>query len=288
MYIKSRFREIILKFISLIPIKDKNLFRFKIRQIFICTLLYLYSFYPFSKFSRFFFYSLSDKFLNYEKLYNLVGFLKKKNEVKSVLEIGIGGHNKKFSGGYSLIAMRYFYKKAKIYGLDINDKKFLDSRNIKTFQGSQDDISLLNKIGDNHGPFDLIIDDGSHYVDHQLTSFKTLWRHLNNNGFYIIEDISGSYFTRLRGSPELEENKNLVTFFSKLNHMVNAESLLKKWIDQSKEYINIKDIYYFKNAIVIKKENYNKDIEGLRIEEAQKEFESNKNQEGSLNISDDF
>ena len=70
--------------------------------------------------------------------------------------------------------------------------------------------------------------------------------------------------------------------------MVNAESLLKKWIDQSKEYININDIYFFKNAIVIKKKNYNKDIEGLRIEEAQKEFESNKNQEGSLNITDDF
>ena len=71
MYIKYGFREKILKLISLIPIKDKNLFRFKIRQIFICTLLYLYSFYPFSKFSRFFFYSLSDKFLNYEELYVL-------------------------------------------------------------------------------------------------------------------------------------------------------------------------------------------------------------------------
>ena len=78
MYIKPELRKIILKLISLIPIKDKNLFRFKIRQIFICALLNLYSFYPFSKFSRFFFYSLSDKFLNYEKLYNLVGFLKKK------------------------------------------------------------------------------------------------------------------------------------------------------------------------------------------------------------------
>lgn len=288
MKISDNLKAKVLKIIKFLPFKNKNLVRFKIRHTFVGIILKLYSFNPYSKLSRFFFYSLSDKYANYKDLYNLLGYLKKRDNPKSILEIGIGGHNKKYSGGYSLVALSHYYYKSKIYGLDINEKSFLDTRKIKTLQGSQSDKNLLEKVGSENGPFDIIIDDGSHYVDHQIISFRNLWKHLNDDGYYIIEDLSGSYLSRFRGSPELEKDKNLISFFSDLNHMVNAERLLKKWLDKSKNYININQIFYFKSAILIHKKNYISPITGADEDEKNNNYKLKKDSEGNLNIPDDF
>jgi len=37
--------------------------------------------------------------------------------------------------------------------------------------------------------FDIIIDDGSHQLDHQLKSFNLLKHKMNKDGIYIIEDV---------------------------------------------------------------------------------------------------
>jgi SAM-dependent methyltransferase len=39
------------------------------------------------------------------------------------------------------------------------------------------------------GPFDFIIDDGSHYLNDQVRSFLLLKNHLKPGGLYIIEDV---------------------------------------------------------------------------------------------------
>ena len=47
----------------------------------------------------------------------------------------------------------------------------------------------------------LIIDDGSHIVEHMLLSIKTLSKHLKVGGIYIIEDIQHkdiNIFTNLK------------------------------------------------------------------------------------------
>mgnify|MGYP003345952491 CR=1 FL=1 len=41
----------------------------------------------------------------------------------------------------------------------------------------------MDKIGN----CDMIIDDGSHILEHQIISFKTLWKYCND--IYIIEDV---------------------------------------------------------------------------------------------------
>jgi len=40
-----------------------------------------------------------------------------------------------------------------------------------------------------NGPFDIIIDDGSHITSDQVASFETLWSFVTNGGHYIVEDI---------------------------------------------------------------------------------------------------
>lgn len=121
-----------------------------------------------------------------------------RSKVSKVLEIGIGidgpaytcnvhtGNNS--AGAASLRAWSEFFPNAMIYGIDINPCQPPGSK-IQTFVVDQSSKSQLQKFATQHGPFDLIIDDGSHVASHQQISLNTLWHHLNPGGYYFIEDL---------------------------------------------------------------------------------------------------
>lgn len=118
-----------------------------------------------------------------------------KNSTIRMLEIGV-------SKGGSLYAWKNFFPNAKlIVGIDVKDecKKFEDSK-IRVEIGSQDDRSFLLNLNDKYGPFDVILDDGSHVLKHQRTSFEVLFPLLKEGGMYIIEDLHTSYWPRWGGS----------------------------------------------------------------------------------------
>ena len=115
-----------------------------------------------------------------------------------VLEIGIGykelmqkyscasyrTRDNEYKSGASLYMWKEYFPNSRIFGCDIRDIK-LDG--IDTFVCDQskeaDLIQMIEKIGS----CDFIIDDGSHILEHQVTSFKTLWKYCND--IYIIEDV---------------------------------------------------------------------------------------------------
>ena len=57
----------------------------------------------------------SDKGIKYIKMYNILPELIE-SETPTILEIGIGGHSAKYSGGKSLQALMFFTEKGKIIG----------------------------------------------------------------------------------------------------------------------------------------------------------------------------
>ena len=65
--------------------------------------------------------------------------------------------------------------------------------------GDQSDPGFLTRIGQTHGPFDLIVDDGGHQMHQQTTSFRHLWPRLNDRGLYIVEDTHTSYWPGFGG-----------------------------------------------------------------------------------------
>jgi hypothetical protein len=109
-----------------------------------------------------------------------------------LLEIGIGGDGPT-QGGASLRMWKDYCPRGQIFGINIDDKRPLDPPRIKTFRGSQDDPAFLSEIADSDGPFDIVIDDGSHESKHVITSFNALFPHVTENGFYVIEDLFFSY-----------------------------------------------------------------------------------------------
>jgi hypothetical protein len=81
---------------------------------------------------------------------------------------------------------------SQIVGIDINEpcRKYAGG-NITVEIGSQADSEFLRDIGAKYGPFDIIVDDGSHVAEHQEISLRTLTPFMAPGGVYFIEDIHG-------------------------------------------------------------------------------------------------
>lgn len=122
--------------------------------------------------------------------------------VRNVIEIGIGSTElmrpivgESYIVGASLRAWRDYFPHADIYGLDINTRVFFADERITCLHADQSSPeSLRRAIADIHRRngtvgFDLIVDDGSHLIPDMITSYDTLFEHLNPGGVYIIEDI---------------------------------------------------------------------------------------------------
>lgn len=133
-----------------------------------------------------------NKYHTYAQVYEKF-FPKIRDRVTSVLEIGV-------YNGESLRVWRDFFPNAQIYGIDNNPTCLVDELRITSRLGDQCDPLFLTYIGMKHGPFDIIIDDGSHVIEHQLTSFLYLWPFLKADGLslYFIEDVQREdYLTTL-------------------------------------------------------------------------------------------
>lgn len=83
-----------------------------------------------------------------------------------------------------------FLPQAEIHGFDIVDFTSFASEKIRITRGDQGSRNDLKSFGScAGGPFDIIIDDGSHASHHQQISFATLFPYLADGGLYIVEDL---------------------------------------------------------------------------------------------------
>jgi hypothetical protein len=72
---------------------------------------------------------------------------------------------------------------------DIADFSNVSLSNCRILQGdmsSREDLSRLLTLG----PFDIVIDDGSHASPHQQIALACLFPHVAPSGFYFIEDLN--------------------------------------------------------------------------------------------------
>jgi hypothetical protein len=102
-----------------------------------------------------------------------------------LLEIGVGGFQQPDDptyGGHSLRMWRAYFPYGHVVGLDILDKSGVADDRISIVQGSQVDAALLGQISAEFGPFDIIIDDGSHIPAHARFSFNVLFPLLAKKG----------------------------------------------------------------------------------------------------------
>jgi hypothetical protein len=129
----------------------------------------------------------------------------RRRAVRSVIEIGVGGMTSSdgyetTAGGQSLRMWSRYLPKAMIVGIDLHPKEVSGPR-IRFEQGDQSDEAFLSLLVQKYGPFDLVIDDGSHIGRHITASFKALWPAVKPGGLYVIEDLQVAYRPHWEGGP---------------------------------------------------------------------------------------
>lgn len=114
-------------------------------------------------------------------------FTSLRGEPVSLFEIGV-------KDGSSLRMWRTYFRDGQIFGLDIKEKsRKHEEERVRIFIGDQKDPVLLDQVADEGGPFDIVLDDGSHQAEDQQQTLRHLWPHVKPGGFYVMEDVHTSY-----------------------------------------------------------------------------------------------
>lgn len=171
----------------------------------------------------------------------------------NLLEIGVGGYEFPDRGGSSLRMWKDYFKKGRIFAIDIYDKSPLQEERIKIYQGSQDNVPFLEDIYNrmNHS-MHVVIDDGSHCCSHIIASFQFLFPRLDNNGVYIIEDTETSYWKDYGGNMNVNWPGTTINYFKQFidgqNHIT-----IQDYPVVPEFHHWIKSISFYRNLIIIEK-----------------------------------
>jgi hypothetical protein len=98
---------------------------------------------------------------------------------------------------------RFFGPLTTVIGIDVNPAcKQHESDGIHVRIGDQSDPKFLEEVINEFGVPDIVLDDGSHRMDHIFSSFQYLYPRLPKNGLYIVEDLHTAYWEEFGGGVE--------------------------------------------------------------------------------------
>jgi len=107
------------------------------------------------------------------------------NTEAHIVELGVA------QGGSLEMWKYYFGSKSKIYGIDFNPYcKQLEDEQTQILIGNIDDEEFRRDIVKKIPQIDIFIDDGSHHVDQQINTLKSILPYIRKGGVYLCEDIS--------------------------------------------------------------------------------------------------
>ena len=184
-----------------------------------------------------------------------------RNRPIKMLEIGV------YRGGSLRMWKEYFHADSTIVGIDI-DKSCKDheiaDRNVFVRIGSQADPKFLAEVNEEFGPFDIILDDGSHKTHHQNISFGALFRSaLKEGGCYMVEDVHTNYWIKHIDSEDtfIDLSKQMVDmlhepyFDRKETNFRHEHPEMVEQMDISYLAANIGSIAFYDSIVVFDKQS---------------------------------
>ena len=164
------------------------------------------------------------------------------NERFEMLEIGVGL-------GQSLAAWQEYFPHAKLVALDIDPKPDLPFR---IYQGHQADPRIIAEITKFHGPFEIIIDDGSHRSEDVIPTLLMLWQFLSPNGVYVIEDTQTSHWPSFAGAGH---SLTTLDYLKSLVDGLNWEEYDRPWYSPTRFDRELLGISFYHNIAFLQKGN---------------------------------
>lgn len=122
-------------------------------------------------------------------------------EIK-LLEIGLGC-GMPWGAGHSVSLWKELLPRATYYSIEYDrncGETFREELGDRLFIGDQGNAAFLKQVIEEAGPFDVIIDDGSHQMSHQRTSLQELLLGLEVGGLYVMEDMQTAAMQQFGGN----------------------------------------------------------------------------------------
>ena len=177
---------------------------------------------------------------NYEYVYGqLLGPMRFSNEL-NFLEIGLGC-GMPYGPGKSIPVWQDYLPNALISILEYDEKcaRPFETLVNKLYIVDQRDREKMRKVGEQSGPYDIIVDDGGHSRKMQINSLIALWPFVKKSGgIYIIEDIFTSYM-EINGLNDNPEQSSLDLIIELLVVLNDPSKLSKEWKIQMPTNIKI-------------------------------------------------
>lgn len=157
---------------------------------------------------------LVHKWHHYIPLYDRY-FSAWRNRPLRFLEIGVS------KGGSLSMWRKFFGPDAVLFGIDIDPAcAAYDGIAGQVRIGSQDDPAFLDRVIEEMGGVDVVLDDGSHVMQHIRTSFEVLFPKLSAGGTYMIEDLHSAYWKRYGGG--IGKRSNFFNFVREMTDDLHA------------------------------------------------------------------
>lgn len=163
-----------------------------------------------------------------------------------VVEFGVS------HGGSLQMWKNYFGKDCQIIGVDINPKcKEVEEDQIQVFIGSQNDRQFLKLLSKKIPRIDILIDDGSHMVSHQIGVFEELFDTIGKDGIYLCEDLCTSYWKKFGGGYKKEDT--FIEYSKNFIDYINAWYSKNEKLSVSKFTRSTNSITFYNGVLVIEK-----------------------------------
>jgi cephalosporin hydroxylase len=197
---------------------------------------------------------------NFNKLYHRY-FQELRDDPINVLEIGL-------SSGQSIQMWSKYFTNGRFVCMDHDIKHYAYPPNdrITIVKGDQRDTQLLQELNSKYGPFDIIIDDGSHIDSYTKITFDTLFPLLRDGGIYVVEDLHTSYLKEvhtINNTPEfINYTKELVDYVNSHGYCFSGDlhGCIKRDASGCCEHDKmtkmdklIEFIHFYKSIVFIKK-----------------------------------
>jgi len=168
-----------------------------------------------------------------------------------ILEIGVLG------GGSIELWLKYFGPGTSVVGIDINPDclKYEYNGDVKVVMGNQGDPVFWDEFLATQNKFDVVIDDGSHVMHHQVTTLNKVFPHIKEGGVFICEDTHTSYWPQpwggvFRGAGTFTEHSKRVTDILNQQHFQGAPIAE----DVLNTYHNLYSVSFYNSMVVMEKE----------------------------------
>lgn len=164
-----------------------------------------------------------------------------------ICEIGV------FGGGSLQMWKEYFGSRATIIGIDIMETcREFEEDQVKIEIGFQEDPQFWECIKQKYPRIDILLDDGGHSMQQQITTFDCMFQHLSEDGLYLCEDTHTSYWREYGGG--YKNPGSYIEYTKKLIDKINAHHI-RETDEMQPEYetMFMGGIHYYDSIVLIEK-----------------------------------